>query len=174
MNAMLIPLIRYQNWADAQFCAALARPGLERDDAVYQRALRLLDHIHVVARIFAAHLVGEPHGLTSDTSDPTPEIQPLSRAMAETNGWYLDYVGTLRPEALGERIAFTFTDGDRASMTRAEMLMHVVLHGTVHRGELGALLGQIGAPIPWDTLAVFLHQSEPSRREAGFLQPLSA
>ena len=174
MNAMLLPLIRYQSWADAQFCTALAHLGAERDDAAYQRGLSLLDHIQVVARIFAAHLVGEPHGLTCDRSDPTPAIQPLREAMARTHAWYLAYVATLRPEVLGERIAFTFTDGDRASMTREEILMHVVIHGAVHRGELGALLGQIGAPLPWDTFAVFLHQSEPARRDAKALQSLSA
>jgi len=31
--------------------------------------------------------------------------------------------------------------------------------------RLAAFLGKISAPLRWDTLAVFLHQAEPERRE---------
>jgi uncharacterized damage-inducible protein DinB len=58
-----------------------------------------------------------------------------------------------------------FTDGDRGCMSRREMLTHVAIHGAYHRGEVGRLLKQMPAPVPWDTFAVFLHQAEPARRE---------
>jgi uncharacterized damage-inducible protein DinB len=73
------------------------------------------------------------------------------------------------PAALAEVLAFTFTDGDAGRMTRGEMLAHVVLHGGYHRGEVGRILRQLAITPPWDTFAVFLHQTEPGRRlrEAG-------
>ena len=164
MNDMLSTMIRYQGWADAEFLDSIARvdPGRHGDE--YRSTLRLLDHINVVARIFAAHLAGEPHGFRTDTTEPTPTLEVLRESMSHTSRWYLDYVRTVHSEALAERVPFRFTDGDEGCMSRHEMLMHVVLHGAVHRGEVGRILTQIGASIPWDTFAVFLHQAEPSRR----------
>ncbi len=49
-------------------------------------------------------------------------------------------------------------------MSRQEMLMHVATHGGYHRGEVGRILAQLSLAPPWDTFAVYLHQSEPSRR----------
>lgn len=54
------------------------------------------------------------------------------------------------------------------------MLTHVVLHGAVDRGEVGRILSQIGAAIPRDTFPVFLHRSEPTRREAQARMPVPA
>lgn len=164
MTEMLARMISYQDWAEAAFFDTLASLDTPRFAAEYRSALGLLDHINVVARIFAAHLAGEAHGLTSDRSEPTPAIEPLRQLAARTNRWYANYVRTVSPESLTERLQFSFTDGDTGGMSRHEMLTHVVLHGAVHRGEIGRILAAIGAPIPWDTFAVFLHQSEPGRR----------
>ena len=49
---------------------------------------------------------------------------------------------------------------------RQEMLTHAAIHGAYHRGEVGRILRQISAALPWDTFAVFLHQTEPERRNA--------
>lgn len=64
-------------------------------------------------------------------------------------------------------------DGDNGYMTREEMLTHVVTHGGYHRGEVGRILVQVsngseqGIKLPWDTYAVHLHTTEPSRRLRG-------
>ena len=89
----------------------------------------------------------------------------MRETAAHTNRWHLAYVQTARPEALAERLRFTFTDGDKGCMSRQEMLTHVVPHGAVHRREVGRILAQVGEPIPWDTFAVFLHQSDPTGRQ---------
>ena len=56
-------------------------------------------------------------------------------------------------------------------MTRHEMLTHVVLHGSYHRGEIGRMLAGIAVPPPWDTYPVHLHRSEPARRLQGEPKP---
>ncbi|WP_246694377.1 DinB family protein [Mesorhizobium sp. M2E.F.Ca.ET.209.01.1.1] len=130
-------------------------------------AIRLMNHIHVVSRIFAAHLKGVAHGYASDNTPDTPEPRALRAALAEIDRWYLDYLETISKQALAELIAFTFTDGDKGCMTRQEMLTHVVLHGGYHRGEVGRMLTGIAVSPPWDTYAVHLHRAEPARRLRG-------
>ena len=68
---------------------------------------------------------------------------------------------------LAEPIIFSFTDGDAGCMSREEMLLHVATHAGYHRGEAGRMLCPLGVALPWDTYAVYLHCSQPSRRRVG-------
>lgn len=164
---MLSTLYRYQSWADDAFfdkLEALRDTGQEAD---YIEAVRLMNHSHVVAEIFAAHLTGRAHGYAADNTEATPPMAELRAAMAKSDRWYLDYAGQVSAEQLAETIAFTFTDGDKGCMSREEMLFHVVLHGGYHRGEVGRILKRHGLETPWDTFAVFLHRTQPDRRLQG-------
>jgi len=126
--------------------------------------LRLLNHCLVVNQIFKAHLTGTAHGFTADNTPETPTPQALRASLAALDDWFQTYAETATPAQLSEPVAFTFTDGDQGCMTRQEMLLHVVTHGGYHRGEVGRILKQIPADLPWDTLAVHLHETDPGRR----------
>jgi len=167
MSGLLHTLFAYHAWANADLFGKLEEFDPERQGADLSKALRLISHYHVVARIFAAHLSGETHGYTSDNVAQTPTLADLRSAVAETDRWYLDYVAQVPSGRLTERIAFVFTDGDEGYMSREEMLSHVILHGGYHRGEVGRMLSQLSIMPPWDTLAVYLHQTEPARRLQG-------
>jgi len=164
--ALLREMFRYNAWANDAFFAKLAllepdRPGEQR-----HLSIRVLNHCHVVNRIFMAHLTGQPHGYTTDNTEETPALGALRSAVAESDRWYLHYLDRVSEAELDETIAFVFTDGDRGCMSRREMLTHAAIHGAYHRGEVGRILKQISAELPWDTFAVFLHQSEPERRNS--------
>jgi len=167
MTVLLTTLFRYKAWANSAFFdkLALMDPATQATD--YVRAMRLMSHGYVVAAIFAAHLTGRQHAYQSDNLKETPELLSLRQAVAASDAWYLDYVRDVSPEQLGERIAFTFTDSDKGYMSREEMLMHVVLHGGYHRGEVVRILTRLSIETPWDTFAVFLHRDEPTRRLQG-------
>lgn len=119
-----------------------------RGAAERHAAIRLMNHIRVVSRIFAAHLQGVAHRYAGDNTPDTPEPRALRAALAEVDRWYLDHLETISEQALAEPIAFTFTDGDKGCMTRQEMLTHVVLHGGYHRGEIGRMLAGIAVSPP--------------------------
>lgn len=164
--ASLQSLFRYQAWAHGELVDALQ--GLDAGGHAPARhdALRLLNHVLTVNRIFMAHLTHQPHGFTADNAPDTPTLEALKHDLRSSDRWYLDHLRGLSPEALAEPWPFVFTDGDRGCMTREEMLLHVIVHGSYHRGEVGRLLRQAGAPLPWDTFAVHLHGREPQRRAA--------
>ena len=68
----------------------------------------------------------------------------------------------------------TVTDSRMAIAMAQEILTHVVLHGSYHRGEIGRMLAAIAVSPPWDTYAVHLHRAEPSRRLRTQPEPLDA
>lgn len=127
-------------------------------------AIRTLNHIFVVDQIFQAHLSGRPHGHAATNTQVTPELGQLHFSVAETDAWYLQYVKQLPESERHQPIRFRFTDGDAGEMTREEMLLHVITHGSYHRGNVGQILKSISVAPPRDLLTKFLHVSEPERR----------
>jgi uncharacterized damage-inducible protein DinB len=103
-------------------------------------------------------------GTRQQTLKLTPELDELQFSVAETDAWFESYVSKVSAEILSESLAFTFTDGDVGTMTREEMLLHVVTHGSYHRGNVGQVLKSISVSPPRDLYTKFLHVSEPARR----------
>lgn len=165
--SLLLSLFEYKAWADAELFDALAQVDAEAHAQPRHLALRLLNHIHVVDQIFAAHLRGQPHGFTATNTEATPTLEALRAAALAVDADYVALVRELTPEQLDEPLAFRFTDGDGGRMSRAEMLGHVITHGNYHRGGVGMLLRQSGVTPPRDGLTGFLHQREPGRRQGG-------
>ncbi|WP_284618289.1 DinB family protein [Aquabacterium humicola] len=164
---LLESVFGHKAWADDALLSRLRDVDAEAHADARHAALRILNHIHVVDRIFAAHLEGRPHGYTATNTSETPTLDALHAAVRETDQGYLALIGALSADALAEPIRFTFTDGDVGCMTRAEMLLHVALHGSNHRGAVGRILTQLGVAPPRDLFTGFLHRQQPQRREAG-------
>jgi len=163
---LLSSLFEFKAWADADLLSALER--VPADQGVTLRGcLHWLEHIHRVDSLFQAVLEGAPRPFDSTFAEHTPDLERLRPAMLATDAWYVEHVAGFAPERLGEVLAFTFTDGDRGSMSREEILLHVLTHGVYHRGNVGQLMMSASLAPPRDVLAKFLHAREPARRTAG-------
>ena len=162
-STLLISLFEQKAAIDREFFAALADAPLSPQNR--HVALRTLNHIHTVDRIFAGHLRGEPHGLKATNTEATPTLDELRAAVEQLDAWYVDHVRTLQPAQLEEVLSFQFTDGDAGRMSREEILAHVIHHGSHHRGNVGMLIKQADTPPPRDLFTRHLHQHEPKRRE---------
>jgi uncharacterized damage-inducible protein DinB len=157
-------LYAQKTWANQELFNVLASVDAAEHAATLHSAIRMLNHIHVVDRIFQAHLTGHAHGYKATNTDDTPELGELQFNVAETDAWYEGYVATATDADLAQRVPFTFTDGDRGLMSRGEMLAHVITHGSYHRGNVGQMLKFISVAPPRDLYTKFLHVSEPGRR----------
>ncbi len=152
-------LIDIKRWADRGLYEAVAR-SLERltpEDAFIMR--RILDHMHVVDRIFQHHLQGVPHAFSAPRSEEIPELEALGKSVAETDDWYASYVRALGPEDFEEPVDFVFTSGKAARMRRGEIILHVCLHGTYHRGNAGLILQLRGLIPSRDSITDYLEDA---------------
>jgi uncharacterized damage-inducible protein DinB len=157
-------LFAQKSWANNELFHALAAVPSEPHGAALHTAIRTLNHIYVVDRIFQAHLQGTAHGYNATNTDATPDLGELQFEVAQTDAWFERYVAGVSPAQLSEGIAFRFTDGDSGTMTREEMLVHVITHGAYHRGNVGQVLKSIAVAPPRDLYTKFLHLSQPARR----------
>ena len=127
--------------------------------------LQQLNHIVIVEELFRARLLGlnAPHQSTNTVQIPV--LSELSMRLSSSNKWLLAYTQQLNNESLNEMIHFQFVDGRNGRMTCAEILFHLINHGTYHRGAIGHSLDLADGDRPADTYTVFAHAVEPTRRD---------
>ena len=162
MDGTLHHLFRYKAWANDQLLTALTRLG--DDSPITPLAIKALSHTYVVDRIFAAHVRREAHAYTSANLSEMPTLEALAKDLRRSDQEYIDYVSTLDPGQRAERIDFAFTDGAPGRMSREEMLMHVVTHGTGHRGQVSAVMLLHSVAPAKDGFTTYLHEAEASMR----------
>ena len=152
--------MRYGAWANERFFEAVsALPEGEATrprSALFGNMVHTLNHAYVIDQIWRAHLEGRPHGFTARNTPTHPPLEELWRAQREIDGWYVDYADRLSEAVADEIVAFTFVGGGAGSMTRGEILLHVVNHKTYHRGQVADMMYQVPARPPVTDLPVFL------------------
>ena len=159
MNAIQ-DLTRYKQWADDLLLAALSQlPPAELiapRPIIFGSILRTLNHVHAMDQVWRCHLEGRPHGLTTRNPPECPAFDELDFLQREMDAWYVGYADALAPHALDEVVEFTFIGGGTGSMTRGEILLHVVNHATYHRGHIAGMMYALGTPPPTTDLPVFV------------------
>lgn len=164
-NPILLELLQYKAWADQELMQCLCDNQDRLTPELLKKSVRLMNHIHVVDCIFAAHLSGQKHAFTSTNTDATPEPEALTWAMQEINQALLENLRTLHESEANSRMHFQFTDGDPGSMSPTEMLLHIGVHSTYHRGQVSQMLKDAGIAPPRELLTRKLHAQEPDRRK---------
>jgi len=159
-------MIHQKRWATNGLNAVIAdtMERLPLDERVL--VVRLLDHIQVVDEIFRHNLEARPHGYQAPRSAELPSFDAVAHQARATADWYADYADALKPEKLDEAIAFSFSNGEPARMTRGEILLHVATHAAGHRGQVALLLQKNGIqPFP-DRITDFLkaEDTHPQRQ----------
>jgi hypothetical protein len=86
-------LVSYKRWADRGLYDVVGQKLEWLDAQEAAVLLRILDHIHVVDRIFQHHLQGLPHTFQAPRSEQIPEFPALAESVREIDDWYASYVG---------------------------------------------------------------------------------
>ena len=156
-------LVGYKAWANELIYTMVSE--LPEEEALRDRKTRFgnmvhtLNHVYVIDSVFQAHLLGRLHGYTARNTPTHPPLAELRSAVRALDQWYIDYVHRLSDADLERRIAFQFIGGGEGEMTCEEMILHVVNHGTYHRGFVGDMMYQAGVTPRATDLPVFLRDT---------------
>ena len=140
----IVTLFKFKRWADTETLQAIQRVDTSANAEKHHLMLRLMNHVYVVDMIFRAN------------TPETPSADELLKKMTECTDWYITHAGSMDVPGLSEIIKFRFVDGGYGEMKAADMLNHVLFHGTYHRGAVGWMLTETGITPPKDVLTVFL------------------
>lgn len=157
-------LARWTAWANERLFAALSAlpPGVaEAARPGAGSMLRTLNHALVVDRIWQAHLQGRAHGFAARNTEDTPSLMCLHDAQRELDAWYVDCAARLDHARHDEVVSFVFVGGGEGGMTRGQILLHIAIHKTHHRGYVADMIYQSGGKPPTMDLPVFVRDVEP-------------
>ena len=146
MNAHIRKLVDHLKWADAATLRSLRdapNPG--------ERALQLYAHIVGAEAVWLARIAERSPDIAVWPALSLEEAATL----AEHNARELERLAaSLGPDDLGRAIAYRNSAGKAFRSTLEDILLHVCLHGTYHRGQIAMLIrdGQ-GDPAPTDYIA---------------------
>ena len=161
-------LTRYNAWANKQiFDAVAALPegeALKQRPTLFKNMVNTLNHLYTVDLIWQGHLEKRPHGIPALNTVMHPELHKLWDAQQAIDAWYVEYGDSLSEAALGEEVSFTLIGGNAGTMTRGEILLHVVNHTSYHRGFVADLFFQVPVRPPTTDLPVFLRETQLSFR----------
>lgn len=161
-SAQLRTLTRYKAWANDLIYGALSEiPDAELTkprQILFGNILRTLNHVYLMDLVWKSHLEGVPHGLTTRNPETSPPFAQVHETQKHIDAWYTRYAETLQEDAGEEIIEFTFIGGGTGTMSRRDIVLHVVNHGTYHRGHIAAMMYQIPCFPPTSDLPVFLRE----------------
>jgi len=144
MNTLL-NLMDHVAWADAQVVAAIE--SIEAGRAERAQATRLYAHVAGAEHIWLSRLEGR-----RPVHPVWPELSlEAAAALTRESLAGLRAVADAPPEALARHVEYQTTTGQLFRSTAADILSHVALHGSYHRGQITLLARQGGgAPVATD------------------------
>ena len=155
-------LVRYKAWANELVFDAVARMPetalVAPQPIVFGNLLRTLNHVLAMDHVWRAHLTAKAHGLITRNPEYCPNLSELREAQREMDAWYIAYANSLDAASGDEIVRFAFIGGRPGAMTRADIVLHTVNHGTYHRGHIAQMMRTV-EPAPITDYPVFLQGS---------------
>lgn len=149
--ALLSRLFVHDAWANREAVAAVRAAGAPA------AALRLLNHVAGAERLWWARLAGTPSPLAVwpelDMAACASELATLAREWESVLAG-LDQAGLRRP------VAYVNSLGESWRSTVGDILAHVPLHSSYHRGQVATALRAAGTPPPYTD---FIHAARTGR-----------
>ena len=140
LNLDLRRLLAYDNWANRETLAsleAIADPP--------QRSVKLLGHIVGAKKLWYGRLMREEPGPVW----PELSLAECRDAIDELSRLWSAYLQELTLPDLGQRVAYVNSKGEPWTSSVGDILTHVVLHSSHHRGQIAADIRQSGHEPPY-------------------------
>lgn len=157
---------KYKQWANTELLSFGARQIhlLPESDATF--FIRILNHTTVVDSLFISRILGTQEQFAADNTIETPTLLELRDRIEQNDSWLVTFAESVSLKELERVISFRFSDGDLGQLSIDEILLHLLTHGSNHRGMASRALASNDLERPRDTFTRYLHESEPLRRQA--------
>ncbi len=144
-RSVLLLHLDYTAWASGLLLDACTK--LEKPEAVVT-----LRHIYYADRVWLARLEGRVQVFQDD---PEPGLDDLKQVWPTLLARFREFVSGWPNELLSSELTYTNMKGEAHSVARWKVLLHVVNHGTLHRGQVMAMIRQMGHQPPATDLIYF-------------------
>jgi uncharacterized damage-inducible protein DinB len=129
----------HMEWADQRLLTLMNTVPLAR----LQPSLRLFSHLLASERVWMLRLRGEESGVQAIWPELT--LDELNALAAANRSDYARYLEALGEDDLGGEVAYTNQRGISYRTEVGDILIHVAMHGSYHRGQIAAAVRAAGA-----------------------------
>jgi uncharacterized damage-inducible protein DinB len=140
----------YHAWASQALLEAAAQATQEQLAAAtgvsFGSLLGTLQHIFFADRVWIARVNGQNRPLKAEGESPS--LAELGSLWSPVQRSLIDWAAGLSPEVMNEEIHWVNIRGEHKKSFRWKIALHVVNHGTYHRGQIVSMLRQMDYPVP--------------------------
>jgi uncharacterized damage-inducible protein DinB len=153
--------LRYSTWASRRLLDAaqkLDSEQLHRDLGVPNKSVHgTLAHILMADRVWLARVSGRV------LANPMEQTEAIEAEWPRVLEQWETRANTLTDNDLTQVIAYKNLKGSPFETPLAQIVMHVVNHATMHRGQVMAMFRQLGVAPPETDLIVFYREQRSAR-----------
>lgn len=154
MNGHISRLVAHLAWADARTLEALRAMHAAPIDA-----LRLFGHVLAAEQVWISRIDGRAPNVPVW---PSLELHECEALAARNQAAFAKHAAA-PPESLARAVRYRNTKGEEYVNTVEDILLHVALHGSYHRGQVARIVrAEGGAPHATDYIA-FIRGPAPLR-----------
>ena len=154
----LTRLVAHLAWADAEVLSGL-RAATNAEPA----CLELFAHILGAEAVWLSRIKGEKAMVAVWPRISLTECAALAQVNARD---LAALVSGLRPEDLSRAITYINSEGKQFTSTLEDILLHVCLHGSYHRGQVARAL-RLGGDQPASTDFIAFTRGAPTAKKQG-------
>ena len=125
-------LFEYDAWANREVIGQLRQMTAPR------RALAIISHIIGTEWLWLGRIHGDGNPVTV-----WPDLT-LDECEAQMNALVPEWQRVLAADEPSRSVNYTNSKGERWSSTVDDVLMHVIIHGAYHRGQIGTIVRDTG------------------------------
>jgi uncharacterized damage-inducible protein DinB len=154
-------LFAYNAWATNRMFDALTRipeADYRHDLKSSHRSLHgTATHLVAAEKIWLSRLVKKPETALTTEQD-APSLQLLKKTWEAIAARTARFVSKLDDNSLEGSLEYVTTEGKKFTNSLVQILQHVINHSSYHRGQVAAMIRQVGAePINTDLITFFRH-----------------
>lgn len=122
---------------------------LKKLESLNEKILQLFIHLVTAEKIWLMRLQGED--LSGQLIWPKLSLYDVQRILTENQTAYMDFFKKMSVRKLNSDLSYKNSKGEKFHTAIADILMHVIIHGGYHRGQIAAIIRQAGGePINTD------------------------
>lgn len=150
--------LEFMKWADETLLAALSQapPDQVSQDrgSSFRSLFDTLNHVYLAELVWLRRVAGQPNTKLADLDSPA-DLSALGQAWPELHQAWIEQARTFSGEDWSRPVVLRNSQGAEIALPHWQIVLHLVNHGSYHRGQLATMLRQAGIKPPGTDLITF-------------------
>jgi uncharacterized damage-inducible protein DinB len=150
--------LEFMKWADEAFLNALSQVPPDRIGhdlgSSFKSLFGTLNHVYLAELVWFKRLEGQQNARMADLDSPS-DLTALGLAWPGLHQQWIDWSHSLAAEDWQAPLHFRTLQGGESQLPVWQIALHVVNHGSYHRGQVAAMLRQSDIKPPGTDILTF-------------------